>query len=604
MWQTTSPRRIAQLIITLIALTLLGVSAAHAGGWNTLTLDSTGDVGHDTSLAVVNGNPAISYLDNTNSSLKYVRAINGNGSAWDNPITVDNSGFVGCFSSLTVVNGNPAIGYMDCTEGDLKFVRALDADGSNWDAPVILDSDGFVGMYLSLEIVDGYPAISYFDYTNSALKYVRALDATGSNWGTPITLDNDGILGFYASLETVNGYPAVSYWDGPNGDLKYISALDASGIVWGNPVIVDGIDNVGEDCSLAVVNGYPAISYYDATNYALKYVRAADENGSTWTTPVTVDNSTADSGNRSSLTVVNGFPSISYYSYSDGDLRYVQATDANGASWGELLTLDSNGDVGRDTSLAVVNGQPAISYYDFSNQDLKFTYYLVAPEIIVLGNNIEIAAGDTTPSSNDFTDFSNVTLGQTHTHTYTIANQGELDINISSLGLSGNSAGDFSIAGITFPLTITPGNSETFQVQFTPSSANTRTATLSIANNDPDENPYEFAIQGTGANIAPESHAGIDQVVATGSDVILDGTSSYDSDSHTPITYAWVQTGGPEVILNHPDSAKPTFTAPDSPAVLTFRLTVTDAYGLADSTPDDVIITAKAYTYLPIIWRR
>lgn len=48
----------------------------------------------------------------------------------------------------------------------------------------------------------------------------------------------------------------------------------------------------------------------------------------------------------------------------------------------------------------------------------------------------------------------------------------------------------------------------------------------------------------------------------------------------------------------------PTFTAPGSPAVLTFRLTVTDAYGLADSTPDEVIITVKAYTYLPIIWRR
>ena len=48
-----------------------------------------------------------------------------------------------------------------------------------------------------------------------------------------------------------------------------------------------------------------------------------------------------------------------------------------------------------------------------------------------------------------------------------------------------------------------PGNSATFTVTFDPSATGLRTATISIANNDCDENPYDFAIQGTGTNTPP-----------------------------------------------------------------------------------------------------
>jgi len=33
---------------------------------------------------------------------------------------------------------------------------------------------------------------------------------------------------------------------------------------------------------MTIVNGYPAISYWDATNDDLKYVRAYDTNGTIW----------------------------------------------------------------------------------------------------------------------------------------------------------------------------------------------------------------------------------------------------------------------------------------------------------------------------------
>jgi hypothetical protein len=132
------------LLLSLIALALGGVTAVYAG-WNApvpATVDSTDDVGEYTSLAVVDGNPAISYYDWDNGDLKYVRATTADGSSWGSPLIVagDGGADVGLYTSLAVVDGNPAISYYDNGSGDLKYVRATDSPGSSWGRPVTLDS--------------------------------------------------------------------------------------------------------------------------------------------------------------------------------------------------------------------------------------------------------------------------------------------------------------------------------------------------------------------------------------------------------------------------------------------------------------------------------
>ncbi len=344
--------------------------------WHTGTVDSVDDVGEWTSLAVVNGNPAISYRDDTNQDLKYVRASDASGSSWGSPVTVDSAGNVGLFNSLAVVNGNPAISYYDGTNMSLKYVRASDSSGESWGTPVAADSVVVVGPITSLAVVNGNPAISYLDWGNTALMYVRADDANGESWGAPVTVDGAGDdVGWYASLAVVSSNPAISYWDGTNQDLKYVRANDASGSDWTTipPVTVDSAGLVGEWTSLAVANGNPAISYFDYTNNDLKYVRASDAGGIIWGTPVTVDGAGDDVGWCTSMVVVNGNPAISYY--GNTDLKYVRASDASGGSWDASVAVDSEGIVGEYTSLAVVNGNPAISYYSSTNADLKFAIY-------------------------------------------------------------------------------------------------------------------------------------------------------------------------------------------------------------------------------------
>jgi len=307
-----------------------------------------------TSLAVVNGNPAISYAEANTSSLRYVRATDASGTAWGTPITLNS---LGRYASLVVINGNPAISHYDGASATLKYVRATDANGAAWGTPVTLDSAG-TGENGSLAVVNGNPAISYYAKTNSKLKYVRATDANGAAWAPPVTLDS-ATAGECISLAVVNGNPAISYSAQTNSKLTYVRATDANGAAWGTPVTADSA--VGAfNSSLAVVNGNPAISYYDLTNFKLRYVRATDADGAAWGTPVTLDS--AATGRYCSLAVVNGKPSISYYRASSEALKYVRATDANGAAWGTPVILQTENNSGFLSSQVLVNGSPAISY--------------------------------------------------------------------------------------------------------------------------------------------------------------------------------------------------------------------------------------------------
>ncbi len=76
------------------------------------------------------------------------------------------------------------------------------------------------------------------------------------------------------------------------------------------------------------------------------------------------------------------------------------------------------------------------------------------------------------------------------------------------VNISGANAADFTLTAIPMAL-ILPGNNTTFDITFDPSGSGLRTAIVSIANDDSNENPYTFYIQGYGDAPLTEGPGGV-----------------------------------------------------------------------------------------------
>ncbi|MCG9790843.1 BspA family leucine-rich repeat surface protein, partial [Flavobacterium algicola] len=125
-----------------------------------------------------------------------------------------------------------------------------------------------------------------------------------------------------------------------------------------------------------------------------------------------------------------------------------------------------------------------------------------APEINIKGNNIAIVSGDLIPQGIDHTDFGAVDVATgTNVKTFTIENTGAGALNLTGtplVAISGANAADFTVTALPASTVAATTGTTTFQITFNPSADEMRTATVTIANNDTDENPYTFAIQGYG----------------------------------------------------------------------------------------------------------
>jgi Tol biopolymer transport system component len=179
------------------------------------------------------------------------------------------------------------------------------------------------------------------------------------------------------------------------------------------------------------------------------------------------------------------------YSYDGTKIAWMQSS--TGMNSAEIWIMNSDGT--NKTQLT------SNSVADFNPSFAPFTQ-ATGPEINIKGNDQDIQSGDATPSTSNYTDFGSTLVdGGSVTRTFTTENKGNQNLTLSGnpiVQITGTNSADFSV--LSNPLaTIAAGSSTTFQITFDPGSSGVRSATVSIANNDADENPYLFSIQGTGS---------------------------------------------------------------------------------------------------------
>src|SRR5207245_2170679 len=90
--------------------------------------------------------------------------------------------------------------------------------------------------------------------------------------------------------------------------------------------------------------------------------------------------------------------------------------------------------------------------------------------------------------------FGNVGVGTRNTYAFTMTNSGRASVTVSQVHVSGNG---ISVAGLSLPLTLTPGQKTTFSVVFAPASTGNITGSVSLVSNAPNS-PTTIALSGIG----------------------------------------------------------------------------------------------------------
>ncbi len=255
------------------------------GSGNIVVDNTTADTGRWPSLKVVGGNPAIGYTDMTSGNAMYVRSSANDGATgtWTNKITVFD-GTIVAYTDMQLINGNPALTFCDNSGQVLKFIRSTTANGDavgNWPAGNMCDvATSVLASYCGLTTATGNPAIGYID-ANADLRFARCSTASGTNtadWtaGSNVAAANQPAITYgFSRVGFVLGSPAFAYSDVTNNDQLFCLASNVTGdasATWNEETVDGSMSQMAEPSNIIVLgNGQIAFTYHNIDTDDLMY---------------------------------------------------------------------------------------------------------------------------------------------------------------------------------------------------------------------------------------------------------------------------------------------------------------------------------------------
>lgn len=178
---------------------------------------------------------------------------------------------------------------------------------------------------------------------------------------------------------------------------------------------------------------------------------------------------------------------------------YALTSDGKVFAWGfnEAGQLNDGTTTNRTTPVAtIMTGFDAISSISAGDSHvIVFAHPSPTPEISVFDG---VGTGGAARTDNTGTaTFTSTSVGSTTDKMFTIQNTGEAPLTGLALSISGAHPGDYSTS--TLPSsTLDPGDTAFVTITFAPTATGTRTATVQIASNHANENPFRIQVSGTG----------------------------------------------------------------------------------------------------------
>lgn len=150
------------------------------------------------------------------------------------------------------------------------------------------------------------------------------------------------------------------------------------------------------------------------------------------------------------------------------------------------------------STLGVKNAIISIDNDDSSENPYNFsiTATSTAKEIDIRGDETSIPDGNTAHSTTDLTDYQQVIIGSSWTNTFVIYNTGSLPLTLPANPVSSDNA-KFTVIQPS-SLTIPGYGAYEFYVTYTPTTAVTDSATITVLSDDADEGTYTFDLEGSG----------------------------------------------------------------------------------------------------------
>lgn len=207
--------------------------------------------------------------------------------------------------------------------------------------------------------------------------------------------------------------------------------------------------------------------------------------------------------------------------------------------------VQAGGDYHHHGSLTVPAGQAAGGAYLLASGFLGQLDGGSDPGPLAAEIVVEQAAGAGLTSSVSAVAFGSVTTGTGVTRTFVVRNTGTADLTDLDIIFTG--ASDFSESlSPTYP--VAPGEQTSFSITFAPVAAGGKTATLLLASNDADEDPFVIGLTGTGLTPAQVLTNVLTTAGLSGGDAAPDATPYADGVENL-LKYAF------NMDLSGPDSA-------------------------------------------------
>ncbi len=368
----------------------------------------------------------------------------------------------------------------------------------------------------SLVIAKDSAGILWVTYVRNSQVYVNHTLTSDADWATPFVLPVGGPAS--VSSDDVSGIIAFNnrvgiMWSDQSGGLTTYFAVHEDGAaanLW-NSVVAYGIstdDHINLKSLACDSDGTLYAALKTGSSPIIMMLRCPGNLDclveSNWESYVVFNSAGSNSPTRPQLVVDvannNVYVFVRYREDgSNGDIFYkVSSTDnVNFSDPIPFIQSDEDAKINDPTTTKqCVDNTTGIVVLASDAQSRRYFH-----------NVIELGPAEPEPDisvSPSTFNFGNVVVGSSAMQTFTVRNNGTITLDVISANITGSDNDQFAIENGGGSFSLEFGETHDIEVSFNPTSTGEKSAVLRIASNDPDENPFDVSLSGTGENLSPD----------------------------------------------------------------------------------------------------